>query len=68
MTITVEEKSLQLALVKAAGQLGTTQEDLGYKVVNRSSGFLGMFGKKVSIEAWKKGRNSHRKIHGGYKS
>lgn len=56
MAITVEEKSLQLALVKAAGQLGITQDELGYKVVNKSNGFLGVFGKKVAIEVWKKGQ------------
>ena len=58
MSVTVEEKSLQLALVKAAGQLGTTQDAISYKIVGKSSGFLGMFGKKVSIEAWKKERGS----------
>ncbi|MFK7826012.1 MAG: R3H domain-containing nucleic acid-binding protein [Oligoflexales bacterium] len=56
MAIKVEEKSLQLALVKAAGQLGITQDELGYKVINKSSGFLGVFGKKVAIEVWKKGQ------------
>lgn len=54
MTITVEEKSLELALVKAAGQLGVTQDMLEYKVLNESVGFLGLFGKKTAIEAWKK--------------
>lgn len=54
MTVLIEEKSLELALVKAAGQLGVTQDDLGYKVVAKANGFLGMFGKKISIEAWSK--------------
>lgn len=58
MSITVEEKSLQLALVKAAGKLGTTQDAISYKVVSESSGFLGVFGKKVSIEAWKKSESN----------
>ncbi|MCB9228751.1 MAG: Jag N-terminal domain-containing protein [Deltaproteobacteria bacterium] len=53
MSVKVEEKSLQLALVKAAGQLGTTQDAMSYKILNQSSGFLGVFGKKVAIEAWK---------------
>lgn len=54
MSVKVEEKSLQLALVKAAGQLGVTQDSLSYKVIEESKGFLGMFGKKICIEAWKK--------------
>lgn len=54
MLIKVEEKTLQLALVKAAGKLGITQDELSYKVLEKTSGFLGMFGKKVAIEAWKK--------------
>ncbi|MDD9950861.1 MAG: Jag N-terminal domain-containing protein [Zetaproteobacteria bacterium] len=52
MSIQVEEKSLQLALVKAAGKLGITQDQLKYKIVSKNSGFLGIFGKKVAIEAW----------------
>lgn len=56
MTIQVEEKSLQLALVKAAGKLGVTQEALGYEVISESNGFFGLFGKKIAIKAWKKSR------------
>lgn len=52
MSIQVEEKSLQLALVKAAGKLGITQDRLSYKVISKNSGFLGLFGKKIAIEAW----------------
>lgn len=54
MTIRVEEKSLEMALVKAAGQLGVAQSHMEYKVLNESAGFLGLFGKKVALEAWKK--------------
>ncbi len=57
MTIRVEEKTLELAMVKAAGQLGITQDDLIYQVVNQSAGFLGLFGKKVAIDAWKRGEH-----------
>ena len=57
MTIRIVEKSLELAMVKAAGQLGITQDDLLYTIVNESAGFLGLFGKKISIDAWKKGEN-----------
>lgn len=60
MTIKIEERSLQLALVRAAGQLGITQESLGYRVISKNKGFLGVFGKKVAIEAWvKNGKNQH---------
>jgi spoIIIJ-associated protein len=65
MTITVEAKSLQLALLKAAGQLGITQSDLGYKIIKEHNGLWGLFGKKVSIEAWVvvkgKDRNASRR-------
>jgi spoIIIJ-associated protein len=60
MSVTVQEKSLQLALVKAAGQLGITQDDLDHKILNVSKGLFGIFGKKVQIEAWKKGSESQR--------
>jgi spoIIIJ-associated protein len=60
MVITVEARSLQLALLKAAGQLGITQSDLGYKVVKEHSGLWGLFGKKVSVEAWVINRNRER--------
>lgn len=59
MTITVEEKSLQLALVKAAGKLRVTQSDLEFKILSQSDGFLGFFGKKVCIEVWKKKTTSY---------
>ncbi len=52
MKIRVEEKSLELAMVKAAGKLGITQSKLCYKILSRNAGFLGLFGKKVCIEAW----------------
>jgi len=72
MKIRVEEKTLELALVKAAGQLGITQDDLEHEVVSESAGFLGLFGKKVAVSAWKKGskpasekrRDSRSKRHG----
>ncbi len=61
MTVQIEEKSLELALVKAAGQLGLTQDEIEYKVVGESQGFLGIFGRKVCIEAWKKGAGGGRR-------
>jgi spoIIIJ-associated protein len=56
MTIRIEEKSLELAMVKAAGRLGVTQSDLGYRILSKTEGFFGLFGKKVSIEAWAKNK------------
>ena len=55
MSVTVEEKSLQLALVKAAGLLSITQDLLEHKVLEKKNGIFGIFGKKILIEAWKKG-------------
>lgn len=52
MKVQIEEKSLELALVKAGRQLGVTQSELKYKVLKKSEGFLGIFGKKISVEAW----------------
>ena len=69
--ITVEEKSLELAMVRAAGQLGVTQDALRYRVVEKKSGFLGILGRKIRIEAWSSdevagqargGRNQHRHL------
>jgi spoIIIJ-associated protein len=57
-TIHVEEKTLALALVKAAGKLGITQSEMDHKIVTESAGFLGIFGKKIALEAWKKGTQS----------
>jgi len=54
MSIRVEAKTLDLALVRAAGQLGVTQDRMSYTVEEKSLGFLGMFGKKVVIKAWTK--------------
>ena len=65
MSVQVEEKTLELALVKAAGQLGITQDDLEHKVISETNGFLGLFGKKIVIEAWKKKRNSRNAPRAG---
>ena len=51
-SIQIEEKSLELAMVKAASRLGVTQDELGYKLIKKSDGFFGLFGKKVCIEVW----------------
>ncbi len=54
MALVVEAKSLQLALVKAASQLGVTQAELGYEITAEKRGFLGLFGGQVTLEVWKK--------------
>lgn len=58
MTIRIEERSLELAMVKAAGRLGVTQSDLAYRVLSKTNGFFGLFGKKISIEAWDKNKST----------
>lgn len=60
MSIRVEAKSLDLALVRAAGQLGVPQERLAYEVEEKSEGFLGLFGKKVTVKAWVKSDRPNR--------
>ena len=52
-TITVTAKTLDLALIRAAGQLGISSDKVAHEVKLESSGFLGL-GKKVVIEAWNK--------------
>lgn len=63
MTIRIEEKSLELAMVRAARRLGITQSQLGYKVLSKSNGFLGIFGRKITIEAWPIGETAHVQCH-----
>ncbi len=58
MYVEIEEKSLQLALIKAAGQLKVTRDQVDYEVLEESKGFLGLFGKKVKIKARVKSRSS----------
>ena len=54
MFIEIEEKSLQLALIKGAGQLKVTRDQISYEVLEESKGILGLFGKKIKIKAWVK--------------
>ncbi len=51
MRVRVEGRSLELALVKASGELGITQENLDYKIISENKGFIG-FGKKIVLEGW----------------
>lgn len=51
--ITITAKTLDLALVRAAGQLGISSNNVAHKIKQESAGFLGI-GKKIIIEAWNK--------------
>lgn len=56
-TVKIQSKSLEQALVKAAGSLGVVQDDLAYKVLKdqSSKGIFSIFkSSSVEIEAWKK--------------
>jgi len=62
--IKITAKSLDIALIRAAGQLGVTQNNLSYEVIHESKkGFFSFFiGKsKVEILAW---RNNQGTIRG----
>ena len=65
MQIEVTEKSLHLAVVKAAGKLSVSSRDLNYQVIEEKTGFLGIFGKKITIKAWKgKKQAASTKVNG----
>ena len=53
-TITVDGRTLDLTLVKAAGTLGVSTDEVDYRVVSQQkSGLLSLFlPKKIQIEAW----------------
>jgi len=56
-SVSIEAKSLELALVKAAGALGVTQDDMSYEVVRQddTKGFFSFFKNPVvEIKAWVK--------------
>ncbi len=54
--VTIQAKSLDLAIVQAAAALNTTSDNLEYKVLSQSGGGLLSFlsGRKVQISAWVK--------------
>ena len=66
MSIEIEEKSLSLALMKAAGSFGVTREHINYSIIKESSGFLGLFGKKIKIKAWQKSSFGPKKKANSY--
>ncbi|MCY4444089.1 MAG: Jag N-terminal domain-containing protein [Proteobacteria bacterium] len=49
--VIVSAKNLDLALIKASGELAIARDDVKHKIKEESTGFCG-FGKKVVIEAW----------------
>ena len=49
--VKVRAKSLDLALIKASGELAVSRKDVAHKVLEEKSGFCG-FGRQVIIEAW----------------
>lgn len=57
--VTVHAKNINLALIKAAGELGTTCDVIEHTVHEVRSGFCG-FGKKVVIEAWRVEQSSRK--------
>jgi len=64
LRVTIEAKSLDIALVKAAGALGVTQDAIGYEVTKQAgNGLLSFFrgGAKVEITAWIKPHNFGRR-------
>jgi len=68
--ISVEAKTLEMALVKAAVKLGVKQHEVGYEVVKKTGGgFLGIFGgSKVVLSAWKKAPESEGRRPRGERS
>jgi spoIIIJ-associated protein len=53
----IQARSLDQAIVKAAGALGTTQDNIEYEIIRQggSNGLLSIFGRsKVEISAWTK--------------
>src|SRR5688572_9814039 len=53
-SVAVQAKSVDLALKKAAEQLGVQKEGLGYELISQTdAGFLSFLGgRKVEIKAW----------------
>ena len=62
--ITIEAKSLEQALVKAAGSLGLAQDEMDYQIL-KEEGSKGLFGffknPSVEIKAWPKAKSGGRR-------
>jgi spoIIIJ-associated protein len=57
----IQARSLDQAIVKAAGALGTTQDNIEYEILREggSNGLLSIFGRsKVEISAWTKSKGN----------
>lgn len=59
MQVEITDKSLDLALIKASGQLGVSSKNLEYKVIREEKKLWGLLGKTIVIKAWVKQRNSY---------
>ena len=61
MIIEIVDKSIDLALLKGAGQLGVTRDELDFEIINEKKSFLGLFGTKVTVKIWVRKKYSDRK-------
>ena len=52
MQIEISDKSLDLALVKASGQLGVPHTQIDYEVLREEKKLWGLLGKTITINAW----------------
>jgi spoIIIJ-associated protein len=67
-SIKVDAKSIEQAIVKAAGALGVNQDEVAYEVIKEdtSKGFLSFFkSSSVEIKAWIKTRNERNQSRRG---
>ena len=52
MQIEISDKSLDLALVKASGQLGVPHTQIAYEILREKKKLWGLLGKSITINAW----------------
>lgn len=52
MSIEITEKSLDLALIKASGQLGVTSNNLAFEVIKEEKKLWGLLGTTITVKAW----------------
>lgn len=61
--VTISAKNLEVALVKAAGELAIARSEVAHQVRDHSQGFLGL-GKKITIQAWPRQTDKKRRSGG----
>lgn len=61
--VTISAKNLEVALVKAAGELAIARSEVAHQVSDHSQGFLGL-GKKITIQAWPRQMDKKRRQGG----